>query len=523
MALAGQSYLAVKELEQTYRPTFLFQFQLTDGAVFFASTAHDGMQQLGGISYAGNQYLAVVAATRLGALQTVSALGLSIYGSISVDLVDSNPGWLNVERVHGFMGATVYCTLVFWDPDTYQFSSDSKLIFVGMCDPATRSGELLTVTATSIYSLSKSILPPMPIQRRCPKTFPTTFQERQQAASNPLSIFYDCGYSPDISGGTGNYSSNGPFLSCSFDKPACQARGMYDKDAANRTTRRFGGSQWEPPATWKGKSYTAGKTLQGINSENLAKYQQYVPLTYGFTWVNGVVMNVVGDPNSTRGEVVLGYGFYDNWAPDGSPLTVIINGMLVPYQPVAPDILDCYFSLGSGDRTGDINPTAIYGGSGDPYGSMYTIMPVVYSQVAQSNTPFTAQVRVAPRHIPQYTSPGHFILAETDSLAWVVLDVLRLARPDLVAKIDIQSVIDYAAICNAHINYQMADGTISNHARYKVSLSIEKPISTATLLGGAENSRPLDDRSAIKWIDLPFSLQTDTRGPAAESGSRIER
>lgn len=473
MAYINDSYLTQKDAELCFRPTTLWSIQFPNGGpTIWFSDAYDGNPGPGvnqGITYNGDPYVAAVVNQRFGAMQS-TGMGIDSYATASIDLADATGNWLNYEAVYGYGGATITATFVFYDPNTNRFSPDSKVVFFGMCDPAVPSQNLLTINAVSSYALNKQLVPYMPIQRTCPKFFPENTQQQSEGLTNPLSIYADCGYSPDV-GGVGNSG----FTTCSKTKTDCVARGMFSYDSRGNATARFGGCQWEPPATWRGRSYVAGRTLQGVNCENLPKYSQFVPLTYGNTWVNGICDNVVGDPNSTRGEVILGYGDYQiggNWTDKIQ--AVVVNGGLIPYATQTSDLLLRWYGLSEGGN-GYINPTAIYNGQGDPHGSMLTIMPIVYAAMASSNTPFSVRALVGMRPIPNYLSPTNYVISVRDEVSWVVLDLLRLFCPDLFAKVDIQSVMDCAGIDDGLVPIRLTDGSIQYNRRYHVCLSIEKP------------------------------------------------
>jgi hypothetical protein len=484
--------VTTKELEEAYRPTLLFEIQLSPTSSLFLTTPSNGDapdQDNIGVIFNTRFHNSAIIDQRIGGLQSAAGLGVDAFGAISIDISDANGRWYAHEMVSGFGGATMIATFAFFDPDTNLFSSESQVIFHGQCDPAQHSGTTLTINAVSTYSLTKQIFPPMPISRQCVHFFPQTNEQRQAAAANVLSIYFGCGYSPfadDNAFSIGNLDGAGqPFTSCSYDKPSCQQRGMYSSDAFGRYTSRFSGSDWVPPASWIGHSFTAGHELQGVNNPNFSKYQGYWPITFGNTWVNGVNANDVGDPNSTRGEVVIGCFPNDigtDWV-NRIPL-VVTQGLLTPHESQTSDLLFRWVGLRDGVRSGGPTSGPIYSGNGNPYGSLVVIMPIVYQEVASSASSMDVKALVTTRPLPVYSDASNFSFQRTDLLAWAIYDIFRICSPELYARIDVQSVIDYAFVCGEGMSYRKSDGTTSTHRRFGVSLCISKEMSVAQLVEG---------------------------------------
>jgi hypothetical protein len=479
MSITGIPSVQLKDLAQGYRPWIAYTITMADGSVFGFGTATDNITD--SVTWNGQAYWCAITDQRLEALQASDTLGITSFGNIGITLADADATWWGVETRLGFEGASITADLTFFDTNTNTFASTSTRIFAGICDAATHAGQLTTITAVSNYSLQKSIVPIMPVQRNCPKNFPTTAAQRKDGTTNAFSIYWDCGYAPD-QGGYGNLDSSGqPYTSCDYTRASCTARGMFSNDSRGRGTARFGGSEWVPPATWKGKSYTQGKTITGVNTENLRKYKQYIPLTFGTTWVNAVIANVVGDPNSTVCEALLAYGDFGSGAKQ-SIQTVLCNGLAVPASDQTSDLLFRYYFASNGNRQGYFHQGPIYSGQGDPYGSIFYIIVDVYNQVAASNTPPSVQALLSARPIPIYTDSHNYFLQGTDLVGWVVLELIRLARPDLYKLIDFTSVASYSAICGTSIGYTKLDGSTGYHRRFGVSISLEQPTSLSTVI-----------------------------------------
>ena len=143
------------------------------------------------------------------------------------------------------------------------------------------------------------------------------------------------------------------------------------------------------------------------------------------------IANVLGDANSTRGEAVICVGDIgqngvrldsDVNQQDGLITGVLVNGVLVPpngsspdnklfrwnfldNQPIIFQIISAYKFFGSahtGSRNGFANTDAWRTGTGDPYGGLATIEWVVYSDLAQSNSPPDIRILATGPRVTKY-------------------------------------------------------------------------------------------------------------------------
>lgn len=471
---------SAKELSQAYQPLLLATFTFTDGTVLRLST--HGLRALdGGFPY-GQDYLPRILNQDIAAVQALSDGGIDITPTVTLSLNDGDGFlWTNYESTKGFRGARLSLTFVFWNVDANDFSSDSITKFLGICSAAQAEETTLSVTATSLLSLQQASLPVIRVQKRCPWIFPRTAAERQAAADNEDSWFWECGYSPDAAGGNarGTLNAGSPYTTCNYTREACIARGMYTQDSAARITGRFGGVQWDPPNSWRGRNYTSGKKDEtGLNSPNEAKYNDPIPLVYGQAWVEPVIANVVGDANSTRMESILCYGEVE------SVDRVVVNDTEIPLE--GPDKLFTWRLVNRGDRDGAPNPDAGYDGLGDPYGSLATIEIVVPRQLADSQSIPRVRALVKGPRIRVYSNPTTFTRAFTSNPAWILLDVLIWSGRNY-SDVDLQSFVDAAAYCDQAINYKNQSGQTVSHARYQASLVLRQRQSAAEVVRGLRN------------------------------------
>src|SRR5262249_25018712 len=143
--------------------------------------------------------------------------------------------------------------------------------------------------------------------------------------------FYNCGYSPDVSGGCGNLNQGAPFQSCDYSRTQCEQRGMFAKDSSGRTTARFGGIEYVPPiisVRAAGDKNTQLSTVQ----DNEARYNDFVPLIYGTGWYHPSIVFARNDGNLTHFEILLGAG------PMTKVTTVLVNGIEIPIGRAATNM-----------------------------------------------------------------------------------------------------------------------------------------------------------------------------------------
>lgn len=487
---------ASKGLEVSYRPLLLYTFSWPDGsALRVASIGLNGSE--GGVQYGGEDYLGRVIDQDLGALQGFSAQGLDILPQVQVRLAD--PDKLIYSNYHGpkgFRGATLTVRFVLYDVAARIFSSDSKVRFIGLCDAATADFDSLSVTATNRLTLSRRQIPRAAVSRRCPHTNPTTPAQRAQA-DNRDSIFFGCG------------ETNNAATPCQYTKATC--------------TRplRFAGSEWDSPPGTKSRDYINGWT----NIENnplRGRIGRPIPLVYGTAWVSGIPVSESGDGNSTRGEVILGWGRME------SIITVVVNDVQLPaansidgavYR--VEDPLLRYNVITRGNRDGARNLDAPWNGNGDPWGSICVIEWVVPRRAQDSSGEPNVKALVRGRSVMVYSAPGVFTETWTDNPVWILMD-LMVEAGWTYAGFDLQTWIDAAAVAAAPINYIDQDGNNSQHARWRCSLVVDRRTAAADVI------RRVRVGAGMDIIEHNGLLQIFPRGtlasqqPAAVSGSNYD-
>jgi hypothetical protein len=378
----------VKEQSQAFQPLMLAEFAMPDGLTVLRLATQDLTPS--GFQHNGNPYLPRILNQDMAAFQLLSQQGVSVPPTVTLKLADADKLLWGYEMSIGFRGAVLTIRFVFWQVGTSNFSSDSIVYGPFLCSAASNVDDTsLTIPAGSKLNMEQIQAPFIHIQQTCPWSFPTTAAQRLDGATNQLSEFWECGYSPDVAGaqgGCGNYQSGTtPYTTCGFTKGDCVARGMYMKDSLAHKTGRFGGMQFQPPTALKSRSYVSGNWQEIYNNLNESKYGDFVPLLYGTQWVDCPVIVSTGDANMAKFEVIVCYG-----QPQAIQ-QVVLNDTLIPCSvdlngqsyPVS-DVAFCWRTVNNGARSGAPNLDTLFNGLGDPYGSYCSLEIVVPVQLASS-------------------------------------------------------------------------------------------------------------------------------------------
>ncbi len=210
-------------------------------------------------------------------------------------------------------------------------------------------------------------------------------------------------------------NSGAPFTSCDFTRTACVQRGMFDVDASSLLTRRFGGLEFVPPQISVRSFGESGSHLSAVQ-DNLAVYNDYVPLVYGTAWYQPPIVFARNDGNLTRMEVLLGMGEIER------AIKVIVNDIEIPQAQSGVDMTATgWFSVvTTGTRNGafDLNFADGSGNPlGDPYGNMAMMSVVVPNRISNGQSLAKIQVlidglqsgTVRQRAAPRWANPSRAI------------------------------------------------------------------------------------------------------------------
>lgn len=470
MALSTLSIFEAKALGESYQPILAYVFEFSDGsflrvATHPLNTAEGGTQvAISGFPHTGQDFLGRVADSDLASIQSISEHGIDHVSNVGLNLHDPDKLiYQNWQRAKGFKGATVSAYLFFYDLNTGEFSTNYETKFVGICNDASSTAMMLQVSATTKTNLQKVQVPQVRIQRQCPWINPTTTAQRAEASSED-SDFYECGETRDL--------TTAP--PCANTKETCTQ------------PLRFRGVTFAPPERWNSRGYLDGKTIEGANSPNDAKYGESTPMVYGTAWMEPPILNVIGDANSTRMEVMLCLGDLggSGTTNPGRVLKVIVNDVEVPFVAYSPDKpIFRWEWVSTGARDGAVNMDAGYDGKGDPYGSTAVIEVVVYRKLAQSESLPRVKVLMSGPNIRVYSDASTYTSVQTSNPVWALLDILTWANLKY-ADIDLASFVAVAAKCAATITYKDFSGTDHTHQRFDCSLALRERKSAAEVVRG---------------------------------------
>src|ERR1700733_15296523 len=233
----------LKEMEVPGTPLFLFDCTLATGDVQHWSTHN--------VTVNGDQYLSRVLKHNIFDLNSSPEAATDGVSTVSITLANADSFLSSIEQNIGWKGSGLVATFLFFDLTNQVVASNSQVVFRGIANPPDQSTEsTLRLSFTNTLNLQRVFLPTIRIQKLCPWNFPSTAAQRQEAVSGgaqgAFSPFYQCGYSPDQSGGVGNMNAGAPYTTCDLSRTQCQQRGMFDQDSANNVTRRFGGIEFVP-------------------------------------------------------------------------------------------------------------------------------------------------------------------------------------------------------------------------------------------------------------------------------------
>ena len=203
-----QTISSLKEQDITDSPLMVFDCVLANGQTEHWSTHR--------ITVGATTYVARVQQHSSFNIQTASDQGVDGSPTISIVLANADSYFSEIERSTGFKGARLTVGFLFYDLRNRAALTETAVVFQGICNPPDQIKEsTLRLTATNRMNLQRLLLPNVRIQRRCPWNFPATADQMAEAVSGGVngkySMFYRCGYSAGVAGGTGNLNGSAPF------------------------------------------------------------------------------------------------------------------------------------------------------------------------------------------------------------------------------------------------------------------------------------------------------------------------
>ncbi len=507
----------IKERQILDTPLLLFDCELSSGEVHSWSTH--------AVRFEGRDYQARVLQHNVFEMHAGSEEGIDAISKISISLANADSFFSQVERSVGWKGARLTVRFVFFDLRHRAATSEAVVVFRGIANPPEEVTEtVFRLSFTNRLSLQRSFLPEVRIQRRCPWTFPATSAQRQEAVrggtKGRYSPFFRCGYSAGLTDGVGNLNNGVPYAWCDYTRQSCEERGMFDRDSAGNDTRRFGGIEFVPAAVAV-RSYGERGAHLSVPTENLARYNDFVPLIYGTAWLEPPVVFARNDGNLTRMEVLLGMGEIEG------VLKVVVNGIEIPEGRAGADMTATgwYNVVSLGGRTGGFNLDFTDKAGqplGDPYGSMAYMSVAVPNRISDGRALPRIEALVHGLKLETFDLNGIYSSYRfTNNPAWVILDLLRRCGWGL-EELDLKSFARTAAHCDELIEVQDLYGGVRQVPRYQCNLVVRKRRSAADLVRGVRNAAGLYlTYGAGGVLELhpegSFALQQPTKPPGSNS------
>lgn len=473
-----QTIYSLKEQAVIDTPLIVFDCTLSNGDTEHWSTH--------AVTINGTTYAARVLQQSSFDIQTASDQGVDGSPTISVTLANADSHFSEVQQATGWKGADLTASFLFYDLRNAAPLTSTSVVFQGICNPPDQIKEAtFRLTATNRMNLQRLLLPEVRIQSTCPWQFPSTPAQQAEAVSGgaegQYSMYYPCGYSAGLSGGTGALNSGVPYTSCGYVRSDCQARGMF-------TIGRFGGLEFVPPVI-SVRGYGGAWTSSNL-SVNQARYNDFVPMVYGTAWYDPLVVFARNDGNLTRMEVLLGAGVMQG------VVAVLVNDVQIPMGVSGANMTGTGWynivSLGSRNGAFDMNFTNASGQpAGDPYGSMAYLSVVVPNQLNDGNSLPAIQVLAQGLIVPTYASDGANLRSQfSNNPAWMLLDVLQRSGWT-AAELDFTTFAAAAAYCSEEIASTDLNGNAITLPRFQCNLVLQKRHSAGDVIRGIRNAARL--------------------------------
>lgn len=473
----------LKEATTAATPVLCFEFRFWDGHIErYASEA---------LTLEGHVYGRRVVAQQLHDSSLGGDDAIGYYARVGVTLANADGLLTQLENIRGFRGAAVTVRFVFVDAGTGEQAADPVVVFRGIASaPSLMDESRLVVSAENRFALFHAKLPGTPIQRRCPWHFPYDAGAREEAASGGPegnhSLFYRCGYSPDIAGGAGNLDGSAPYAGCHGTREDCAQRGMLSADALSRPTRRFGGLAYLP-ASILVRTH-GNRALQPADVHaNQARGNDVVPLVYGKGWLTPPLVHSRNDGNLTRMLYLLADGEVDGVD------RVVVNDVEIPAAIEGRDMTGTGWHkiIASGARNGAFLPKPDNDGvyeESDPHGSMATLEVVIPNAIQKGSSQPRTEVLLRGLRLLTVAADGSEAgRVHTDNPAWVLLDIL-LRSGWKREELHLPSFAVAAQHCAHSIQVGLWNGTTQQQPRFSCNLVLHKRRSVGEILRGLRDA-----------------------------------
>jgi len=510
----------LKELEVPGTPLLLFNCTLPTGDIQYWST-HS-------VTVNGQQYLSRVVKHNIFDLNSSPEAATDGVSTVSITLANADSFLSSIERNIGWKGSDLVVTFLFFDLTSQVAVSNSQVVFRGIANPPDQSTEsTLRLSFTNTLNLQRAFLPAVRIQKTCPWNFPSSAAQRQEAVSGGtlgmFSPFYQCGYSPDQTGGVGNMNAGAPYTTCDYSRAQCQQRGMFSTDNQGNVTRRFGGIEFVP-ASIIVRTYGSKTSVLSAPLPNQALYNDFVPLIYGTGWYQPPIVLARNDGNLTHFEVLLGSGQISG------VVAVIVNNIQIPVGVNGTNMTATgwYNVISYGTRNGSFNPDFSNSAGqplGDPYGSMAFMSLVVPNSISNGTSLPDVEVLIQGLEVAQFDSSGNYISnVFSNNPAWVMLDALLRSGWNL-SQLDLATFSAVALRCNALVPTVDVNGNSTTIPRYQCNLLLTGSRSAGDIVRGIRNGSAMYltfDSNGLIQLNAEDTLANQQPTQSASSNSTEE-
>ena len=199
-----QDIAVLKETLLPGTPLFLFECRCSPTQVFFWSTHN--------VSVDGNAYDARVIEHSPLEYRMTSGEDSAFSPRISIRLANADKALSSLTAQQLWKGAEITIRFVLFSLDSDAQLCDTIVMLRGTINsPDEVDYKTIRLSVVNRIGAYRAHLPALRVQKRCVWLFPRTSSERAAAVdasgSSRYSPFYGCGYSPDVAGGRGNFTT----------------------------------------------------------------------------------------------------------------------------------------------------------------------------------------------------------------------------------------------------------------------------------------------------------------------------
>ena len=169
----------LKEQEVLETPLLLFECELPSGATERWST--------NAVQMNGDSYEPRVLGHNVLEMRALSEEGIDAVSRVSITLANADSHFSQIARTVGWKGSRLTVRFLFFNLVAGTPASEDAVLFRGVANPPDEITETTCrLTFLNRLGLYRILLPEIRIQRRCPWTFPSTEQQRNEAITGGM-------------------------------------------------------------------------------------------------------------------------------------------------------------------------------------------------------------------------------------------------------------------------------------------------------------------------------------------------